>query len=337
MPTQSCELILHATYEGIWLRNVLVSLVLSTGVGNHGGMSRSRDLDARLIDLVALMDATTPEDLHHVLVLGPIGAYEREVSMPLSYFRNAHAQDSERAVETAMLLVTDPRWRVAAGPLIEAIDATGIVPPNELDLLAESFVRADAEVYWECPSEWFSTIGISISRSASLTGSFDSDSDGSPGSTPDRDPDESRPTIAARVVNPGIRRWGSARVVRLEPTVWADVFARATELGGEAGGALMRGILDSIDVLPLKARTLVLEKTLKASRSEVRHAALVQIAGTDWIKAKRLGMCDANERVRRWASGLSDPTDVPTPKVNTVSTSNNLPNTSQTTQASLFD
>ena len=301
------------------------------------GMSRSRGLDARLDDLLALMDATTPEDLHYVLVLGPIGAYEREVSMPLSYFRNAHAQEPARAVETAMLLVTDPRWRVTAGPLIEAIEATGTVPPDGLDLLAESFVRADAELYWECPSEWFSTIGIPISRRASLTGSFPCSSDGSPASSPAPDADESRPPVAARVVNPSIRRWGSARVVRLEPTAWADVFARASELGGEAGGALMRGILDSIDVLPLKARTFVRQEALKASRSEVRHAALVQIAKTDWSRAKRLGMCDANERVRRWASGLSDPTDVPTPKVNTVSTSNNLSNTSQTTQASLFE
>ncbi len=300
-------------------------------------MSRSRDLDARLDDLVALMGATTPEDLHHVLVLGPIGAYEREVSMPLSYFRNAHAQDSARAVETAMLLVTDPRWRVTAGPLIEAIDATGIVPPGELDLLAESFVRADAEVYWECPSEWFSTIGIFISRGPSLTGSFDSGSDGSPGSSRVPDADESRPTVAARVVNPAIRRWGSARVVRLEPTVWANVFARATELGGEAGGALMRGILDSIDVLPPKARTFVRQEALKASRSEVRHAALVQIAAKDWSKAKTLGMRDANERVRRWASGLCDPDEASTLKVNTVSTSNELPSKPQSTQASLFD
>lgn len=41
-----------------------------------------------------------------------------------------------------MLLVTDPRWRVTAGPLIDAMDATGIVPTDGLDVLARTFISA---------------------------------------------------------------------------------------------------------------------------------------------------------------------------------------------------
>ena len=292
-------------------------------------MIRNRDPDARHDDLTALMDANTPADLHRVLVLGPPAAYEREVSMPLTYFRNAHDDDPARAAETAMLLATDPRWRVAAGPLIEAIDATGIVPPDELDLLARAFISADANVYWKCPDHWFSTIAIIISESDDPPHSLDRDA---------KDTDEPGPTVAARVISPGLRRWASARVVRLDPSVWADVYARAKELGGEGGGGLMRGILDSIDALPSKAKTLVRQEAMKSGRSDVRQAALQQIAVLDWSLARTLGMRDANSRVRRWASGLTDPATATTPKIGATSAS--TPSTSKkrsATQVSLFD
>jgi hypothetical protein len=298
-------------------------------IGQHDGMIRNKDPEARLDDLTALMDANTPADLHRVLVLGPPAAYEREVSMPLTYFRNAQDDDPARAAETAMLLATDPRWRVAAGPLIEAIDATGIVPPDELDLLARAFISADANVYWKCPGEWFSTIAIILSESDDPPRSLDRDAE---------ETDDPGPTIAARVISPGLRRWASARVVRLAPSVWADVFARAQELGGEGGGGLMRGILDSIDALPLKARTLVRQEAMKSGRSDVRQAALQQIGVLDWSLARTLGMRDANEQVRRWAYGLTDPATAPPPTIGARSAP--TPSASKTpsaTQVSLFD
>lgn len=298
-------------------------------VGQHDGVIRNSDPDARLDDLTALVDANTPADLHRALVLGPPAAYEREISMPLTYFRNAHDHDPARAAETAMLLATDPRWRVTAGPLIEAIDATGIVPPDDLDLLARAFISADTNVYWKCPDDWFSTIAIIISESDDPPRSLDRDAE---------DKDEPGPAVAARVIAPGLRRWASARVVRLDPSVWAAVYARATELGGEGGGGLMRGILDSMDALPSKARTLVREKALKSGRSDVRQAALQQIAVLDWSLARKLGMRDANERVRRWAAGLADPATAPTPTIG--ATSAPTPSTSKkssATQVSLFD
>lgn len=292
-------------------------------------MIRHRDPDARLDDLTALMDANTPADLHRALVLGPPAAYEREISMPLTYFRNAHDHNPARAAETAMLLATDPRWRVAAGPLIEAIDATGIITPDELDLLARAFISADANVYWKCPDEWFSTIAIIISERDDPTHSLDRDAEES---------DEPGPTVAARGIAPGLRRWASARVVRLDPSAWAGVYARAEDLGGEGGGGLMRGILDSIDVLPSNAKTLVRQEALKSGRSDVRLAALQQIAVLDWSLARTLGMRDANERVRRWASGLADPATAPTPTIgDTTAPTPSTSKKSSATQVSLFD
>ena len=245
-------------------------------------MIRNKDPEARLDDLDALMDARTAADLHRALVLGPPAAFEREPSVPLMYFRNAHDHDPARAAETAMLLVTDPRWRVTAGPLIDAIDATGIVPTDELDVLARTFISAGPTVYWKCPDDWFSTIGIIIADRED-PGSLDKDS---------CELDEPGPTVAARIVAPVLRRWAAARVVRLNPSSWPDVYARSTELGSEDGGALMRGILDVIDVLPLKARPLVRNEALKSGRGDVRLAALRQIAGMDWELARTLGVRD---------------------------------------------
>lgn len=100
----------------------------------------------------------------------------------------------------------------------------------------------------------------------------------------------------------------------------------------------MRGLLDSIDALPAKARTRVRNDALKSGRSDVRHAALRQIAATDWTLARTPGMRDANERVRRWASGLTGPTGAPTATIDAT----RVPKPSTTarlsvTQVSLFD
>ena len=292
-------------------------------------MIRNRDPDARLDDLTALMDAKTPADLHRALVLGPPAAYERETSMPLTYFRNAHDHDPVRAAETAMLLATDPRWRVTAGPLIAAIDATGLVPPEELDLLARAFINADVNVYWKCPDDWFSTIAIVISEHHDPH-PFDHGGNGT---------DKPGPTVAARVITPGLRRWASARVVRLDPSAWADIQARATQLGGEGSGGLIRGLLDAIDVLPSKSRTLVRQEALKSGRSDVRQEALRQTALRDWSLARTLGMSDGNERVRRWATGFTDPATAPTPTIGATSTMTRPTKSrkSSATQDSLFD
>lgn len=100
----------------------------------------------------------------------------------------------------------------------------------------------------------------------------------------------------------------------------------------------MRGILDSFDALPSKAKTLVRQEAMKSGRSDVRHAALQQIALLDWSLARTLGMRDANERVRRWASGLTDPAAATTPTIGAASAP--TPSASKTpwaTQVSLFD
>ncbi len=197
-----------------------------------------------------------------------------------------------------MLIATDSRWSVVAGPIIEAIESTGIVPAEELDLLARAFISADTNVYWKCPDDWFSTTGFVISE---VTGSPD------PHELDPKNSDTSGPTVAARAIAPCLRRWAAARSLRLDPSIWHAVVARASEIGGSGGGGLMRGLLDSIESLPPEGRSLVGRMALKSGRADVRHEALRQLAHTDWALARMLGLRDANERVRRWASDLVDP------------------------------
>ncbi len=56
---------------------------------------------------------------------------------------------------TALLIVTDQRWRNATGRLIRQIDESGLISPDDLDILAQTFLAADRHVYWEIPGEWF--------------------------------------------------------------------------------------------------------------------------------------------------------------------------------------
>lgn len=263
-------------------------------MGEYGGVFLRRDPEARLDDYVALMSATTVAELHRVLVLGPPAASDREVSAPLAYFRKVHGADPTGSVETAMLLVTDPRWQTTAGPLIAAIDATGLVPSDDLDVLARAFVTAGDRVYWRCPDEWFCDDGIVISVDH-----------GAPGVDDEHDVD--RPTVAARVVAPALRRWAAVRLVRRDPTSWGATLGRARELGGPGGGALMRALLDIADSLPPRAVGMVRHEALQSGRSDVRQAALQHLALTDWAAARSLGMSDANAQVRRWAASLDDP------------------------------
>jgi hypothetical protein len=267
-------------------------------MGKNARVIRNRETEARVADLLELMNAKTASELHRVILLGSSAAHEREPSMPLSYFRNVHDQDGQGAVQTAMLLVTDLRWRVAAGPLIEAIDATGIVSPGELDLLALAFIHADASVFWECPADWFSTFAIEIGEEGIDSEFLEDETEMG---------DDPRPTLAERVVSPVLRRWAAARAIRHSLLEWPGVFARSKELQGDGGGALMRGLLDSIDLLPTSARSVIRNEALRSGQSGVRQEAIRQIAATDWLRARTLGMRDANERVRRWASDISEP------------------------------
>lgn len=172
-----------------------------------------------------------------------------------------HKDNPDGAVATALLLVTDHRWRKAAGRLMRQIDESGIVRPEDLDVLAQTFLVAGPQVYWEVPGQWFDGPAVII--------------DIGPQSVDD-EPKESSgegPVIVARDVRPPLRRWAAGRLVRADSGVWGQLVRRAREMGPRGGAAIVRGVLDGVEDLTPAARTAVLTLATEWPQRDVREAA----------------------------------------------------------------
>ncbi|MGH9114051.1 MAG: hypothetical protein ACRDZN_17380, partial [Acidimicrobiales bacterium] len=74
---------------------------------------------------------------------------------PWCLFHQVHTDEPDGAVATALLLLTDRRWCHATGRLVRRIEDSGLVPDDQLDLLAQTFLAAGAQAYWEAPADWF--------------------------------------------------------------------------------------------------------------------------------------------------------------------------------------
>jgi hypothetical protein len=128
---------------------------LGIGRGETGGMD---DLEewTRLHEQAAFLGAASLHEFHRMLVtLPPVPGNTGDTFLPWCLFHKFHEGQPEGAATTAMLLVTDGRWRTATGRLIGRIAESGLVPAEHLDLLAQTFLAAGRCVYWEVPAEWF--------------------------------------------------------------------------------------------------------------------------------------------------------------------------------------
>lgn len=185
---------------------------------------------------------------------------------PWCLFHHFHNDNPEGAVATALLLVTDRRWRNATGPLIRQIHESGLIPPDDLDVLAQTFLAAGPQIYWEVPGEWFGGPGITIDLGPD---SVDDDADG-------EEPEDSSgdsPVVVARDVRPPLRRWGAGRIVRADPGMWGQLVTRAREIDTRGGAAIVRGVLDSADGLTPSARAAVVKLATTWPQRDVREAA----------------------------------------------------------------
>ena len=87
----------------------------------------------RLDDLVALHTADDAAELHRrLLLVSDWGGNKSDAFEPWCLFRKFHADDPEGAVVTAVLLLTDGRWRNATGRL-----ARRIAPANGIPFLPD--------------------------------------------------------------------------------------------------------------------------------------------------------------------------------------------------------
>jgi hypothetical protein len=250
------------------------------------------ELPSALQDLGALWLAESPEELWRALVFGGgLRASSNHWDAGL-LFRRHHGDGQPGALDTALLLCTDLRWRRATAGLIAEIAGSGLLNGDELVVLAESFL--DEAVVWEAPAAWTEGPWIEIV----LSESADGDDDGDPG----QDDPPPGPLQVRREVRPPLRRWAAAELLRQRPERLDDVFARTQTLSARDAAAVVAGVIDASDALDQQRAQRVLEIGLGWPAGWVRLVALERLAGGHNLDAaRRLAASDPDARIRRWA------------------------------------
>jgi hypothetical protein len=142
-----------------------------------------------LDELAAFFEASSPEEFHRMLIQSPIlPGKTSDTFLPWCLFHHFHEGHPDGSVITAMLLVTDRRWRAATDRLIRRIDESGLVPSHDLGVLARAFLAARSHVFWQASADWFDGPEIVIDdppdESEQTDDSLAADNDGGGGRGP---------------------------------------------------------------------------------------------------------------------------------------------------------
>lgn len=274
-------------------------------------MGRKVDPEEGLREMLDLWSAETADALHRALVLYPPIRASANHSEPLALLQHHHATEPGTSPTTAMLLLTDRRWRSAVGPLARAIGDSGILSDEHLDLLATAVVAAADAVFWQVPDAWFAN-GATITlgpRDDDHEGPDRADDDtGDPTGSAGGDHEPERLTVARRDLPPPLRRWATTHAIRRDRSRWGTMITRARDLSAPHAAATLAGLMDAIDALEPPAQTFVVDRALASRDHGVRWLALRRIAQNgDVDKAHALAKDDPNRRIRDWADDLRQP------------------------------
>jgi hypothetical protein len=266
-------------------------------VGNAPVAMGPEDVGAEFFDLLT---AETADDLRRILVSYPPQRRTADAFEPYLLLAKHHKNDPAGAAVTAMLMVTDVRWRDGAGRLIRQIEQSGMVEDGALDLLAEAFLAAGDALYWEVPDEWFGdeiVIAIDEADQEIVEGEED---------------DDERPTVARRQVFPPLRRWAAGRLVGGDPERWAGVFERSGDLDARAAAAVMSGLLDVVGGLPAATQEFLIDRAIRWPQHSVRRQGIGLVAERKGPEAAHaIAAADPNGSVRAWAASLLEPAPSP--------------------------
>jgi hypothetical protein len=253
------------------------------------------DIGAEFFDL---WTAATTDDLRRILVLYPPMRRTADAFEPFVLLSKHHEIDPAGSAVTAMLMVTDIRWRDGTGRLIRQIEQSGMVDDGALDLLAEAFLAAGDALFWEVPDEWFGDeIVIAIDEAdQELVAGEEQEEEGE------------RPTVARRTVHPPLRRWAAGRLVGRQPELWADVFKRAGGMDARAAAATVSGLLDVIGVLGTGTQDFLIDEAVRWPNHSVRRQGIALVAERKGPEAAHaLAAADPNAGLRAWAASLLEP------------------------------
>lgn len=247
-------------------------------------------------EVVGLWSAETADDLHRILALYPPIRRSADAFEPFALLQKHHETEPSTSAVTAMLLVTDRRWRGGVGQLVRRIAESEILDEEQLDLFARTFLAVDDAVYWQVPDEWFGDDVIVIELGDDVTGLYQDEevSDG--------------PAVVRRDVAPPLRRWAAAHVVARDSSAWSSVLARARVLDARGGAAVAAGILDAVEKLMPKVQDLLIREATRWPNQAVRQLGLVLVAERQGsVAAYELARDDPNARIRAWADSLMNP------------------------------
>jgi hypothetical protein len=251
-----------------------------------------------LDDLAALHTAEDPGELHRrLLCFGDGGGNKADAFEPWCLLHRFHADKPDGAVVTALLLLTDRRWRNATSRLVCRIEESGLVPDDDLDLLAQTFLAAGPQVYWEAPGDWFAGPAIVLDAdSHDIVEVVDAE---------ELDEPDDGPVVFAREIRPPLRRWAAARALRSDPARWGALVKRAREVDPRAGAAIIFGLVDSIDVVAPAARDFLLDIAASWPHRKLREAATALRRPPDAAPAPVLGVTAAPGATARSAAQAS--------------------------------
>lgn len=220
---------------------------------------------ASLDDLMALHTAPDVGELHRrLLCFSDGGGNKADASEPWCLFGKVHADEPESAVDTALLLLTDRRWRNATGRLVRRIEESGLLSDEQLDVLAHTFLAAGRQLYWEVPADWFT--GPTIVFETSEPDDVD------PTEVEDEDADDG-PVVFARDVRPPLLRWAARRAIGSDSRCWNALVQRARQIDPRGGAAIIEGVVDAAELLSPAARDAVIDVATSWPHRRLREVA----------------------------------------------------------------
>jgi hypothetical protein len=288
-------------------------------------MGLAVDPEEGLGELMSLWLAESADALHRVLVLHPHVRQNADAFEPMALLEKHHATEPGTSVATAILLLTDRRWRGAVAQLVRRIADSRVLSGEQLDALAATFLGGR-------PLRVLARVGGVVPRRVGGRCPCGPWRRGLRG-----DRGERRPHRGGSAACAPLRRWAASHLLSEDPAVWPRLLTRAQNLEARHAAAVVARMFDSIGSLPAAAQLLLVIKGKTWPHHDVRRAALEVIATRDGADvAFQLAYVDSNAKIRAGAETLVRPS--PLPQASDVGESHRDQNrsTSENSQATLF-
>lgn len=241
--------------------------------------------------LAALRAAASVADLHRLLVRCRTAGSSTRHQEAVELFVLHHRQDPVGAVDTAVLLCTEWRWRRCTAKLIADVCATGILGDDGLDALADRLLWADPPSVRH-PLSWLGLDWMEIDLASGDVAARGIDRD--------RLIDHQRSPV-----EPPLLRWAAGHLLARNRTTLERLRGRAASLDSRRGPAVLAGVLDAADSLAHADLRAAIDLGLGSGRAPVRKVALQVMADrVDNAEAVRLAGADPDASIRRWSPAL---------------------------------